>query len=310
MVTPGPIAIVPRCPRCGYDQSGEVAAWTDRCPVEGRCPECGRLFSWTVVFDPSRTTLRWSFEHARHPLGLIPRWFLTVAKAVRPKRYWGSIGLATPIRPGRISLFLMLWWLAVRVVLSVPIAGVVKLGLGAFPPGTSKWIELSSGWHASLGWFCYRTALVGGLRGLWTGGWWDTDDSFEVFFLSLWPVSLSLAWMLFALVWHAGLIRRLHLMPHMLRAWLMSLLIFPIVHESARFAVGLGYALRGEAHGEVILSAVLVSYVSVSYWWSCAIRSLLPAASTRFFVYGHLAVILLAGIMHVAVFMLTESVLR
>jgi hypothetical protein len=303
-------SITPACPRCGYDQSGEVAAWTDRCPVESRCSECGRHFRWAVVFDPTRTTLRWSFEHARHPIGLIPRWFLTVAKAARPKVYWRSIGLATPTRPGRIVVFLVVWWLVVRAVLSIPIAGVVKLGLGAFPPGTSKWIELSSGWDPSLGWFCYHTAFGGGLRGLWVGGWWDTDDSLEVFFLSLWPVHLSIAWVLFTLVWHAGLIRRLHLTPHMLRAWLMSLLIFPVVHESVRLAVALGYLLQGEAHSEVILSAVLISYVSVSYWWSCAIKMLLPTASTRFFVYGHLAVILTAAVMHVIVVMLTESVLR
>jgi hypothetical protein len=96
----------------------------------------------------------------------------------------------------------------------------------------------------------------------------------------------------------------------MLRAWLMSLLIFPVVHESVRLAVALGYLLQGEAHSEVILSAVLISYVSVSYWWSCAIKMLLPTASTRFFVYGHLAVILTAAVMHVIVVMLTESVLR
>lgn len=39
----------PRCPRCGYDQSGEVQTWRSACPLHGRCPECGLEFRWRYV---------------------------------------------------------------------------------------------------------------------------------------------------------------------------------------------------------------------------------------------------------------------
>ena len=202
------------------------------------------------------------------------------------------------------------WWIFVRALLSIPIAGVVKLGLGIFPPGTSKWIEVTHGWNGSLAWFCFQTAFTGGLPKLWMSGSWDTDDSFEVFFISLWPVHLSIAWVVIVLVRHGGLIRRLDLTPHVVRAWLMSLLIFPVIHESVRFATGLGYAVRGELHSGVILSTIIISYVVIALWWRCSIKALLPGASTRFFVYGHLAVLLTATVMQIAFAVLMQSVIR
>ncbi len=44
--------ITPTCPKCGYDQSGEIATWESQCPLEGRCPECGFDFVWADVMDP------------------------------------------------------------------------------------------------------------------------------------------------------------------------------------------------------------------------------------------------------------------
>lgn len=55
----------PACPRCGYDLSGAIESWTDRCPLEGVCPECGLGFTWRDVFDPGADDLRWFVEHAR-----------------------------------------------------------------------------------------------------------------------------------------------------------------------------------------------------------------------------------------------------
>lgn len=57
----------PECPRCGYDQSGEVARWdaVGQCPVQGVCPECGLRFLWCDLCDPKRAVAGWSFEHTR-----------------------------------------------------------------------------------------------------------------------------------------------------------------------------------------------------------------------------------------------------
>lgn len=29
------------CPTCKYDLRGQIASWTDSCPLRTRCPECG-----------------------------------------------------------------------------------------------------------------------------------------------------------------------------------------------------------------------------------------------------------------------------
>lgn len=42
--------ITPRCVDCGHDLAGEVTTWTDRCPVETTCPECGTTQRWQRVF--------------------------------------------------------------------------------------------------------------------------------------------------------------------------------------------------------------------------------------------------------------------
>ena len=310
MPTHGPITTEPKCPRCGYDQSGEVATWTDRCPLEGRCTECGRVFEWTVVFDPSRTTLRWSFEHAPGFFGLFPRWFRTIGRATRPGLYWRSIGLAEPVRPFRITVMLLLWWLAVRALWSVPIAAVMKLGINPKTTGLSVWSQLTRGLHLEYSIYLYESAFLGAL-GRWRyGGRWDTDDTIDVFALSAWPMTLSLLWLMYTAVWYAPSIRARGLARHLIRGLLMSFLLFPLIHESTRIAVGWGYWTQGTVHAGVILAALCGSLVAISYWWSIAVRIVVPEVSIRFFVYGNIAVIFIAPALHFAVVMKIAELLQ
>lgn len=115
VVTHRPISIVPTCPRCGYDQSGEVAAWTDRCPVNGRCPECGTRFAWADLFDPRRQDLRWLVEHAAGVRQAVGRTPATLARIVRPWAFWRAVGVLVRVRPWVLAA----WCVALTLVLHI-----------------------------------------------------------------------------------------------------------------------------------------------------------------------------------------------
>lgn len=54
-----PSASDPVCPQCGHDLEGEVATWTQSCPLAGACPECGREFGWSEAFRKSERQRMW-----------------------------------------------------------------------------------------------------------------------------------------------------------------------------------------------------------------------------------------------------------
>jgi len=94
----------PACPRCGYDQSGIVATWNDRCPLKGVCSECGLPFDWHDLLDPDATTPSWSFEHARsRPFRKLQA---TWVRSLRPWTFWRSMRLEHPIIPRRIFVWM------------------------------------------------------------------------------------------------------------------------------------------------------------------------------------------------------------
>lgn len=93
MHTPHPI-----CPKCGYDQSGEIATWQSRCPIDGTCPECGLDFAWAVLLDPSRVDVRWYIEHARSRFSILKRTIPTLWYLLIPNRFWERIRPAAEIR--------------------------------------------------------------------------------------------------------------------------------------------------------------------------------------------------------------------
>lgn len=84
------------CPRCDYDLSGQIAAWTDECPLQGQCPECGLTFTWHEIFRPAFTVAPWSFEHARGPhLSTFWSLFRTVSWLHRPRHLWTGVPMAS-----------------------------------------------------------------------------------------------------------------------------------------------------------------------------------------------------------------------
>lgn len=89
--TPTPI-----CPKCGYDQSGEIATWSTQCPIEGTCPECGYQLHWPDIVNPARIKLPWFIEHAKSKRQLITRTLPTLWILLIPNRYWRRVTMESP----------------------------------------------------------------------------------------------------------------------------------------------------------------------------------------------------------------------
>jgi hypothetical protein len=95
----------PMCPRCGYDQTGTVDTWTDQCPLESLCPECGYTFAWSDVFYPDRQRLPGFFEHER---GLWPSFvaaWRTMAWIILPFVFWDRVRMHHEVRVRRVLLW-------------------------------------------------------------------------------------------------------------------------------------------------------------------------------------------------------------
>jgi len=113
----------PRCPKCGYDQSGAIATWEAKCPLDGQCPECGYGFAWAEVLDHLRFNLDWSIEHARTIRRMFRRTFATLWMLLIPNRYWKHMGVETPMRTGWLFLWLFLVLLTIHMLTSLVVMG-------------------------------------------------------------------------------------------------------------------------------------------------------------------------------------------
>lgn len=208
------------------------------------------------------------------------------------------MGLTTPVRPVRIAVLLVAWWLVVRAVVSLPSAAILQIDSGMASPHAPFWDALTAGLTPQRAASFYRLAFEGGWADLLQGGRCQSLDSVEVLFLSLWPLTISTVWLIFTAIWYAGALRCRALAPHLLRAWLMSWMIVPVFHEMLNIAVAWGYLTKGALHDGVIL-AVLISAPAVLWvWWRAAVTTFVPEASLRFFVYANLSVILAAPVLH------------
>ena len=120
------------CPRCGYDLRSEPERWTDACPVEGRCSECGLAFGWVDVFDPLRTPPRWCVEYARirgFPLACLR----TLLGSALPWRFWSRLRMEMPVRDLRIAAYIL--------TLSIVLPWMILSGTQACRAG-SLWLQI------------------------------------------------------------------------------------------------------------------------------------------------------------------------
>tara|TARA_R110002072_G_scaffold150953_8_gene299987 strand:- start:9419 stop:10420 length:1002 start_codon:yes stop_codon:yes gene_type:complete len=106
----------PACPKCGYDQSGEIATWQEHCPMRGLCPECGYEFSWSAVFSPLKFNLLWYVEHALSLRSMMRRTLSTLGHLLIPHRYWRRVEMESPRSLKRFAVWVILLALAMHLL--------------------------------------------------------------------------------------------------------------------------------------------------------------------------------------------------
>jgi hypothetical protein len=141
----------PACPRCGYDLSGLVATWVERCPLEARCSECGLDFDCGNVLSQGVLGPAWSFEHARRRR--LRAWWATSHKALRIWPLVDGLRVDHALRPRRLLRFVGMWllvgWLFASVLVFVVSpnrgwwGGGMGDGLGKYEPfDVGEWLNM------------------------------------------------------------------------------------------------------------------------------------------------------------------------
>jgi hypothetical protein len=125
---------IPLCPRCGYDQSGEVARWKESCPTRGICVECGLDLEWGVLMTPGRGIVPGFVEHEAGWWGAFIAAWRTTGWALVPQRLWSRVRLEAPVRPMRWFLWVFVVLLAFRIGFAAVWAGLQGTSGPCQPP--------------------------------------------------------------------------------------------------------------------------------------------------------------------------------
>ena len=115
------------CPRCGYDLTGETDRWTDACPLESVCPECGWAVRWSSVFGPMQAIPRWSVERPNaRPRRAYPATFF---RSLRPARFWGGLEMTAHARLWSLAWYAVISACVVTLLAAIPEVAI-DLNLG------------------------------------------------------------------------------------------------------------------------------------------------------------------------------------
>lgn len=266
----------PQCPRCGYDQSGAAAAWTDSCPLRGRCPECGLEYAWSDIMDTHRHDLPWLHEHTpgRWP-GCI-RALRTWLRCLVPWVFWGSVPLAARVVWWRLLLWVLLVFGSVHAVHGL--AGSFAtwqalnsnaLGVRGPMPWQMRAAAFLDDWatpYASVSW--------------WAGGAWHVDPQWSRWPWTVW-LAISPLPLMPAMILLLGTSRAMTKVRfgHVLRAAVLQTAIF--VPWYAFYAcIAVERAVVGGVRWSRVVASMLhsaapyMTAASVAWfaaWWYCAI---------------------------------------
>ncbi len=196
------------CPRCGYDVSGVVPTWTESCPLEGTCSECGLSFTWADIFFPDRLWPRWSFEHGRRASPW--RAIRMAARSFRPVNFWNGMRLEARVRPARLAIFAALVVLATWATIAL-LWGYNGYQMATLGRQQSKWVgaySIPEPWALMVE---YALCPMGD-----RGGWWAPQPVTA-------PVAVFVVWCLLIpvpfLAMPTTLARARCRRAHLLRAW-------------------------------------------------------------------------------------------
>lgn len=94
------------CPRCGYDQRGVMSQWTDACPLQGVCAECGLAYFWAELLAPEKYEPKWCVEFApRGPVKFIKSCIKTAVRTLWPWMFWKRQNMAFDVRWRRLAMY-------------------------------------------------------------------------------------------------------------------------------------------------------------------------------------------------------------
>lgn len=287
-------SITPACPRCGYDQSGEVAAWTDWCPLEGHCPECGTGFAWADLFDPARQDIRWLVEHAPDLRGRARRTVPTLWRMAWPWVFWRRVDIHARTAPRAAAGWLLLVWAMAHLATWIPFSLLFAMmgnGYRISIDGARQFFQDSptSGIvDAALTGLCWPVASFANLRPFW----WDyySGRSFTSAFRV--PLGMGLTWAVLMsalpVTRRMAKLRRAHVLRALLFQWsavivgyYASRVLFPVVHAFASTATELA-----------IIGIYLFVCVWSLVWWAAALRVGWGVRSWLLTILGTLAALL------------------
>ncbi|MCP3902862.1 MAG: hypothetical protein GY715_04425 [Planctomycetes bacterium] len=138
----------PCCPRCGYDLRGVTSAWTDACPLDSRCTECGLMIHWPDVLSPKRRVPAWNVECARTPWHVPRTCVRTLWRTMRPWRFWTELKMTHEVRANRLAVYVVFLLAFVYGAFAVSQACAVLFSTSG-PP--SK-VLFAAGYAAALPW--------------------------------------------------------------------------------------------------------------------------------------------------------------
>jgi hypothetical protein len=274
--------ILHRCPKCGYDQSGIIDSWTDHCPLDGRCAECGLEFEWSIVMDPSREDLFWYSEHGRTMRSAVLRTPTTVAMMLLPYRFWHGVTVLADVRLKALAAWAFVLLLSMHLLTSIPVA-------------VGYWRD-TAGWnYVSFFEYLEVQGVLGGLAFVFNGifteiAFLEFDRAGRLvlnifstnyhtgleggFVIPLAFAGMILTWLLVLLV--VPTTRRMAKLrsPHILRAGLLSLLVAGTVYELFRCFVGslMWAGIFPKWAGPVVLVFCVFVAVWMLVFWATAVR--------------------------------------
>lgn len=307
---------VPQCPRCGYDQSGVAASWTDSCPLRGVCSECGLELDWRTVMRPDLVRCRGLYEHAHRFWNLAWAW-RTWSWAMRP---WTFARRVTVEHRPRI-LRLLLWLPLLILPLHLLVALSRSIGWVMWTKAPGAWTAGSPMKYSTWDWQRHLALWATPAGHLQTGPYTSRDwfEGWYLFFKSaplfLWvglAVMLSIPATLLLLT--STLARSKVRAGHILRCTVYGLawvpLIFIITAANALHTLFLIVFLRGGNVG-VWTPSPIMGYVFGSHpglwlvgvvlwsmvWWWYAVVRILKLHQGRFVWIMMMIVGLLVGFM-------------
>jgi len=249
------------CPRCGYRLDGEVSSWSQRCPLQGTCAECGDAINWSHVLVPHKYEPRWSFEHAQRRR-LAQTFASTTLRLAHPKRFWTQLKMSDAVRPRRLAMYLGI------------VIALVLVGLAAVQSVVSVvyWSKIYSGRAVP---FAERYSRASGTYYQWASQReriWVTSEHFP----TPWPIILDGLRRPFAddaeyLIVVDG--ENWYVNELGARARLLAVVDRVSLFAAQGLHAGTGWSLAGYAHGMVATAVIALSFVLLPWTRArCGVR--------------------------------------